>query len=79
MDTVLAVNIRHYQRRDYCWRFPYVPYANRQHCVFYKYRSAPSSQQPSNGVVPERSSGKAPKTPNLGGKVLLSIFLEVAI
>jgi hypothetical protein len=38
--------------------------------------SAPSSQQPSNDAVPERSSGKAPKTPNLGGKVLLSIFLE---
>jgi hypothetical protein len=73
MDTVLAVNIRHYQRRDYCW---WLPYANRQHCVFYKYRSAPSSQQPSNGVVPERSSGKAPKTPHLGGKVLLLIFLE---
>jgi hypothetical protein len=26
--------------------------------------------------VPERSSGKAPKTPNLGGKVLLLVFLE---
>jgi hypothetical protein len=73
MDTVLAINIRHCQRRDYYWR---LPYANRQHCVFYKCRSAPSSQQPSNGVVPERSSGKAPKTPNLGGKVLLLIFLE---
>jgi hypothetical protein len=24
----------------------------------------------------ERSSGKAPKTPNLGGKVLLLIFFE---
>jgi hypothetical protein len=73
MDTILAVKIRHRQCRDYCWRFPY---ANRQHCVFYKYRSAPSSEKPSNGAVPERSSGKAPKTPNLGGKVLLSIFLE---
>jgi hypothetical protein len=73
MYTVLAVNIRHVQHRDYCWRFPY---ANRQHCVLYKYRPAPSSQQPSNGVVPERSSGKAPKTPNLGGEVLLLIFLE---
>jgi hypothetical protein len=73
MDTVPAVNIRHRQRRDYCWR---LPYANRQHWAFYKYRSAPSSQQPSNGAVPERSSGKAPKTPNLGGKVLLLIFME---
>jgi hypothetical protein len=26
--------------------------------------------------MPERSSGKAPRTPNLGGKVLLLIFLE---
>jgi hypothetical protein len=73
MDTVLAVNIRHRQRRDYYRR---LPYGNRQHCVFYKYRSAPSSPQPSNGAVPERSSGKAPKIPNLGGKVLLLIFLE---
>jgi hypothetical protein len=77
MYTVLAVNIRHRQHRDYCWR---LSYATRQHCAFYKYRTTPSSQQHSNGVVPERSSGKAPKTPNLGGKVLLLIFLkEVAI
>jgi hypothetical protein len=73
MYTVLAVNIRHRQRRDYCWR---LPYATRQHCVFYKYRSTPSSQQPSNVAVPEKSSGKAPKTTNLGWKVLLLIFLE---
>jgi hypothetical protein len=53
-----------------------LPYATCQHCAFYKYRSDPSSQQPSNGNVPERSSGKAPKIPNLGGKVLLLIFLE---
>jgi hypothetical protein len=68
MDIVLAVNIRHRQHRDY--------YASHQHCVFYKYRSTPSSQQPSNGVVPERSSGKAPETPNLKGTVFLLIFLE---
>jgi hypothetical protein len=73
MYTVLAVNIRHQQHIHYCWR---LPYATRQHYAFYKYRITPSSQQPSNGAVPERSSGKAPKTPNLGGKVLLLIFLE---
>jgi hypothetical protein len=73
MYTVLAFNIRHRQRRDYCWQ---LPYSTHQHCVFYKYRAAPSSQQPYNGAVPERSSGKAPKTPNLGGRVLLLIFLE---
>jgi hypothetical protein len=73
MYTVLAVNIRHRQHRDYCWRLPYVTH---QHCAFYKYRTTSSSQQPSKGAVPERSSGKALKTPNLGGKVLLLIFLE---
>jgi hypothetical protein len=72
MDTVLAVNIRNCQRRDYYWRFPY---ANREHCVFYKFRPAPSSQQPSNGVVPERSSGKVAKTPNLGGEGFALDFL----
>jgi hypothetical protein len=65
--------VLNHQHRDYCWR---LFYATRQHCGFYKFRTAPSSQQPSNGALPERSSGKAPKTPKLGGKFLLLIFLE---
>jgi hypothetical protein len=73
MYTVLAVNIRHQQHIDYCWR---LPYATRQHYAFNKYRITPSSQQPSNGVVPERSSGKSSKNTKSRGEGFALDFLR---